>query len=275
MGATVIGGLVSLGLVQVAGAADMRYLVGLGDSRAAGGGLPAHGDNGPRAYDAACERSPYASIAYLANATDTPVVNYSCVGATTDDLYSSGRFNKTRVPAQINQIEDFVLTDKGTVFVIQTGANDMKWKTVLARCARTVCGEKKRDNVALKALLRNYERRLDKAIKTLRKKGAEGRIVLAGSYNPLPSDTRLLEEYGVTDSERRWIDGAVGQFDTTTRKVAGEHENVVFAPISLDDSELQTLNDPMPFHPTISGQQSIARQLQDVIEPGYLSYSRY
>lgn len=245
---------------------SMKYLVGLGDSRGAGGGLPAHGSDGPSQYDAACERSPYASIAYLASATDTPVVNYACVGATTDDLYSSGRFNRTRVPAQIKQVDEFVLTDPGTVFVVQTGANDMKWSTVLARCAKATCGEKKRDNAALKVMLKRYERRLDKAIKTLRKKGAEGQIVLTGTYSPIPSDRQLLEQYGISDTERVWIETAIDQLNERTADIAARHDNVQYVALELRDDQLQTIDDPMPFHPTISGQQSIARQLQDAIE---------
>ena len=260
----IVGGSLLAQPVDATG--GMKYLVGLGDSRAAGGGLPAHSDESPSRYDAACERSPYASIAYLANATSTPVVNYSCVGATTDDLYSSGRFNKTRVPSQISQIEDYVLTDEGTVFIIQTGANDMKWKTVLARCARTECGAKKRDDVAVKILIKNYERRMNKAIMTLRKKGAEGRIVLAGLYTPIPSDAAVLEKHGITRSERTWIEGAIRQFNDKSEEIADKHNNVDFAPIYLGDSDIQMMDDPMPFHPTISGQQSVARQLEAVID---------
>lgn len=245
---------------------SMKYLVGLGDSRAAGGGLPLHSGEGPSEYDARCERSPYASVAYLAEATDTPVVNYACVGATTLDVYRSNYVNGKLVPPQISQIPDFVLTDSGTTFVVQTGANDVRWSTWIKRCASSTCGEKQRDTVAMRLLIKNYEIRLEKMIEKLRDAGAMGRIVLVGAYSPVPTDSELLETYNVTETEVAWLESMRDGLNEVTRKVADEHDGVSYVDITLDSSQLQDLESEMPFHPTISGQQSIARQLQDAIE---------
>lgn len=259
-----IAGFVNIGLVQPASAAEMKYLVGLGDSRAAGAGLPM-AEGVTKNYTVECKRSPYAAIAYLASWTNTPVISHACSGATTDDLYSSTRVNGTRLPAQIDQVPGFVLSDKGTVFVIQTGPNDIGWTTILTHCARNVCGDQKRETIALKALLLNYERRLHTALLALREKGATGHVVVTGVYNPVPNNPALLKSYGISDSERTWIVSAINEFNARTKHVASKHKNVSYVANSLSSDQLQKLSGTMPFHPTIEGQKTTARQIQSVL----------
>jgi len=246
-------------------ATSMEYLVGLGDSRAAGAGLPQYetGTNRNNQYDTACKRSPYASINYLAEATSTPVINVACSGATTDDVYESSRVNGSRVPSQISQIPAFVLTDPDTTFVVQTGANDIGWAAWLLRCSRATCGGRL-DSASTKILLLNYERRLNRLISTLRSAGASGHIIVTGVYNPLP-EVSTLAKYDVTRAEANWIGSVIDTFNQKTAKVASQTANTSYAPIDLDNTDLQSLSDTMPFHPTIQGQQAISRQLLPVV----------
>lgn len=257
--AVILSTMLAAGQAAVTHAADMTYLVGLGDSRAAGAGLPMKDLSEQSRYDTECQRSPYASIAYISESTNTPVVSFACSGATTDDLYESETINGTVVPSQISQIPTAILTDPGTVFRIETGANDIKWSTWLAKCARYTCGDQRRDTVAANALLLNFERRLYRAIYTLKARGATGKIMLVGTYNPLPSDAAAVEQYGITTDEYAWIVTYMNKFNTSIQRVA-TFTDATYVPASLSATDMQTLSDAIPYHPTISGQQTLSQQ---------------
>jgi|APMI01.1.fsa_nt_gi lysophospholipase L1-like esterase len=245
-------------------------IIGFGDSRAAGTGLMPF--TVPSVTDSLCWRSSWTATSILATTYTVPAYNVACSGATTKDILSAqtvsdGLGGFTTVPAQIDQLPVRLLTTRGSVVTIQTGANDVHWAETLGYClgAALDCGSPQ-EQALFDASLVAMQTDLRAALDEITARGHKSQVLVGGVYDPFGGvDAAVLQavyaSYGVnlTVDEITWLRGLRADLNTAMQQVATEYakKNVSFVPIDLTAGQIQTLADFAPFHPNYLGQSAI------------------
>ena len=227
--------------------------VAVGDSIAAGAGLPSLAGSG-----SSCGRSAAAYPNLLARAQGLTLTNLACAGGEIDDRASGLR----SVPAQL----DTALQGGGPKLITMTvGANDVHWVFFLRKCFTRVCGTSTDELTAnrLNAQLSQNLTALLAGVK-LKSDGAPPKIVITGYYDPL-SDACAGVDPRLTSAETSWINTQTEALNRTLRDASEQFSFVRFVPIDFTghdacsaDPWVQTMDDPAPLHPTARGQQAIA-----------------
>jgi lysophospholipase L1-like esterase len=237
--------------------------VALGDSVAAGAGLPASAES--------CGRSSEAYPHQVASARGLQLVHLACSGATAGDLFTQQRVRGPNHPAQLN-----AAFAQGTpeLITITAGANDVHWNDYfLNKCYIGTCGTSFDSTladtylVALQAKL-HY---LFFDIST-RSNGNPPTTILTGYYNPFSSQCSELQSR-ITRAEIAWLNARVKLLNKTIRDVSAQYSFTTFVPISFsghdvcsDDPWVQGPNDSAPLHPTTKGQQLIATAIVKALQ---------
>lgn len=235
------------------------YYAALGDSVAAGVGLPAtSATDDPR-----CGRSGQAYGYTVAQTLHLPLVHAACSGATAGDLVTKQRVSGPNIAAQLD-----TAYAQGTpsVISITAGANDVHWSDFLRKCYAYTCGtstDRTVFSVATSALSLKYFY----ALETIQERsGAHPpQVVLTGYYSPFSAACTSTTSQ-ITAAELAWMDQAVTQLNDTIRQTAAGFPFATYAPVDFTghdacstDSWVQGSNDAAPFHPNAQGQQEIAR----------------
>lgn len=232
----------------------------LGDSIAAGDGLPE--SDGPG--DAACNRSVQAYPYYVAAALGFDFIHAACRGADMDDLLASQSIPGPNPPPQLDSA---FAAGTPRLITITAGANDVRWQTILLRCLRRTCGTAS-DARTFQNVLATLQSETQTALNQInqRSSGAPPQVILTGYYNPIANCTGA--EPRVTSEELAWISSQLDSLNQTLASATANYSFATFVPIDFTghdicspDPWVQATNDPAPLHPTATGQQAIAQMI--------------
>lgn len=239
--------------------------VGLGDSVAAGLGLPTWTTATPQ--DKQCGRSPESFVFEVGRQLKKPHAPYACSGASSGDLFTRQWISNSNPEVQLDQTFAQGVPD---VISITVGANDIGWGTLIQRCYTSACGTEAQTTAVNTALVA-YQRNISKSLDIIKERSGNNPplVILTGYYNPVSERCSVLYGDNVTPAEIAWITGGVNALNTTMQNVAKSYGSFTrYAAVDFTGHDLcsgnsnrwvQTASDPAPFHPTAAGQQAIAR----------------
>lgn len=237
--------------------------VALGDSVAAGLGLPPPMQ--PMNNDIACGISPQAYPTYVAGSLGLSYINAACSGATAGDLITKQRVDGPNITAQLDTAYARGVPE---VITITAGANDVRWVDFARKCYITECGTRF-DDGAFRTLRAALRVKLEAALVSIEQRSGDRPpdVVLSGYYQPLGSE--CSEQSRIAEPEEvAWFSDKVDELNETIKNSTSRYEFARYAPVSFagheictDDSLVQGLDDPAPFHPTSEGQRVIGESM--------------
>jgi lysophospholipase L1-like esterase len=235
--------------------------VALGDSIAAGYGLPAAKNASKQ--DAACGRSVQAYPAVVAENLNMRLNNAACSGATSTDLKASQSSNGLSLPGQLDAA---FAKEKPALISLTVGANDVRWTEFILHCYQTDCGTPA-DTQKAEAYLPTLRNNLAGALADINVKsqGKPPRVVVTGYYN-LVENTCFALEPNVTTEEVKWFKDQTAELNRTIKDTAGNYNFVKYASVDFKghdlcspDSWVQGIASAGALHPTREGQAAIAQ----------------
>lgn len=230
--------------------------VALGDSVAAGLGLPPNGDAPAR-----CGRSSEAYSNKVAAAQGLSLTSVACSGATAGDLVTSQGVSGPNIPPQLSQA---FANGTPQLMTLTAGANDIHWATFLNKCLASTCGTSSDTSIA-NTYLAALHVKLAYAFTRIqsRSNGQPPTVVLTGYYNPTASCAGVDSRFSA--AEAAWFNSQVAALNQSLQQVSSRYNFVRFAPVDFTghdicsaDPWVQGLQDPAPIHPTAAGQNAIA-----------------
>lgn len=255
--------------VGTASAASRTY-VALGDSVAAGAGLPVSADS--TTPDQLCGRSDSAYPYHLANSLQLPLLHLACSGAKADEgVYGTQKIGDSSIPEQLDAA---FIGGTPEVISLTVGANDVRWTQFIRQCLSTINCNNRSTTAVSSTLLTDLRAELNWIMFRIHhmSDGDPPLVLLNGYYSPY-HDTSCSDAASLTSSEQRWIDQRVNRLNNAIKTIAGRYSfahyvNTDFSGHGLcsDSSWVQGLQDSAPFHPTASGQQAIAEANFEVYE---------
>jgi lysophospholipase L1-like esterase len=251
--------ILALGLVvllPVQSSAISGSYAALGDSVAAGAGLPSS--------DAVCGKSAEAYPYTVAATTGLTLTHTACTGAKADEgIYDNQTRNGTTLDSQL--IQAFA-SGRPDLITLTIGANDARWTQFIRQCYYIRCGYSV-DTARFSAYLVDLKLELNvimAKISTL-SNGNPPQVIVTGYYNPL-SSTSCAATNNLTSAEISWLRSRTNSLNSAIRGTVGKYSFADFAPVNFSghdicsaDSWVQNLDGPAPFHPTAAGQQAIAK----------------
>lgn len=262
--AIVFSSAASVASAQVASSPEVpkgKY-VALGDSVAAGAGLPSSANPG----DQQCQRSGQAYAYSVAEKANLNLVHAACGGAITDDLYTSQQVGNASIRAQL---EAAFADGKPQLITITVGANDIRWSDFLKLCLSNENCDSRWYGYTVNGLLSVQAARLAYALYNIEKlsNGTPPRVVITGYYNPVSQACPAVIP-SLTSGEVNWISSQIGKINWSLQTMASSYWFAKFAPVNFaghdvcsTSSWIQGANSPAPFHPTAAGQAAIANSV--------------
>jgi lysophospholipase L1-like esterase len=240
-----------------------KNLLALGDSVAAGVGLPTASDISQ------CDRTEESYPAVLAAKLGYSFESYACSGATiSEGLTGSQKIGNGSVPAQFDQAAQAT----PDIITLTIGANDVGWSAYLTKCAIALCGDNQ-DTQELSTKLALLDTNLSSAIEKLHSVHSAP-IYLTSYYRLYPDANSACTQPSIfEDSELKWINSASNSLNSTLKQIADRYDYVSF--VSTDFSNhtlcdstpwLQDFNSPAPYHPNQDGQITLANQIYTEIK---------
>ena len=234
-----------------------KYLVSLGDSVAAGDGLPA----GSSPEDQACGRSDLAYPVLLAKQLKLPLLQYACSGASVPAGLTGEQVTATvTLPAQIEAAKPHL---RGNVVVLTIGANDVGWSDLLLRCLQTACDD---PAAVYTQSINDLIKNLDDALAQIQAQ-KPAKLLLNTYYHPVESTDACLATFGISSAKVAWVLDREAELNRIVTTQAEKHGGTA---VTLDfkghelcnlvNSYIQGPSAVSPLHPTASGQQRIAQQ---------------
>lgn len=233
--------------------------VALGDSVAAGAGLPLATDS--TTTEQLCARSKQGYPNTVASKLRLSFLNVSCSGATVGDLVTGQNVNGVTMQAQLDAA---FANGVPKVITLTAGANDIHWSDFIKACYASEC-----DNATYSAAATAYiaamKTKLHYALTSIRIRshGRMPRVVVTGYYNPLSA---ACTGTNFTASEITWLESQQQALNTAIQNVSRRYSFTKFVPVNFAghdicsaNSWLQGLTDVAPFHPNAAGQEAIAR----------------
>lgn len=232
----------------------------LGDSVAAGAGL--EGGVAP------CYRSTAAYGYTVSQSIGLPIDHLACTGAKADEgLYDEQERDGYILPAQIDQAFN---GGNPNLVTITIGANDARWTQFIRQCYYIRCGYDI-DTARFAAYLVDLKLELNivmARIHTL-SNGAPPQVIVTGYYSPFSSAT-CTETENLTAQEKSWLNSRTNSLNRAIKGTVDKYSYAKFAPVSFagheicsSDPWIQGPTSPMPFHPTVAGQRTIASAVLD------------
>jgi lysophospholipase L1-like esterase len=228
----------------------------LGDSIAAGAGLPLYGD--AEGDDNACRRSPESYPALIAADRNLVYVQVACSGATSHDVFS--------------QLDEAYREGTPSVVTITVGANDLNWIDYLKQCYSSNCATAA-NTAAVQSRLGSLQTNLESILQDIedRSSGDVPQVILTGYSNPVSNYCIGRQNYASKD-EIKWLNARRDELNKTIRAAVDKYDFASYASVNFDnhalcatDSWVQQLSDPAPLHPTAQGQRHIADSILSAI----------
>jgi lysophospholipase L1-like esterase len=232
-------------------------IVSLGDSVAAGDGLPEL--SGKTA--GICHQSNQAYPYVLVELVHPPALHqFACSGAQINNgILQPQTIGKQVVPAQIQTAVSYV---KDSDVLITVGANDVGWSNLLLLCAQTSC-----TTPASLALFQARMTSMQSQLNVLLEKLASMHphtVLLNTYYNLVNNDDTCLRPFGITAAKIQWINDREASLNAAIVSAAKAHHDRYATPtfgnhdICGPNSWIQGLSGAAPLHPTVDGQAVIA-----------------
>lgn len=235
--------------------------IAMGDSVAAGAGLPAL--SAPTGNDELCDRSSQAYPYRIAASLQTGVVHSACSGAKVDEgIYGDQIRKGVRVPAQLPAA---FANDNPELITITIGANDIRWNQFIRQCYVTRCGFAV-DNARTKIYRTDLRIELTRMLNQIntRSTGSPPKVLISGYYSPIAS-TACLAANRITSTEVAWLNSQTAQMNQAIRSVVPLFTFAEYVPIDFTGHEVcsadpwvQDLEAAAPIHPTDAGHAAIA-----------------
>jgi lysophospholipase L1-like esterase len=244
-------------MIPTAHAASPPTYVALGDSVAAGAGLP-------NSDGTVCDRSTQAYPYRVAAGLNTSVTQLACSGAKVNDgIYGDQERGGVKISPQLDAA--FASGTPG-IITMTVGANDVRWTQFLTKCQVATCGTAF-DDATAKVLRADLRVELYWALHKIEQKsnGKPPTVLLNGYYAPI-ADTVCPGTERITAAERSWIRARTADLNQAIYSVTPWFSFAHYVPVSFAGHEvcssapwIQGLSDPAPFHPYATGQDAIAR----------------
>ena len=232
----------------------------LGDSTAAGLGGPPLPDASHR--DQSCQRSSFAFAVTLARVNDWNVDNLSCSGATIPDGVVGPQFaGGIRIPPQLAVAKRAV---KAKAVIVNVGANDLRWNTLIRLCAVADSCDNKALTAFFQHSLVSFTQDYLGLLRQLASLPGDPVIVINQYYAPFDPSSECLAPSGLTAEKIRVL---LDRLDTLNEALANGATTFGYETAQPDftghelcteQSYVQGANDPAPLHPNARGQLAIA-----------------
>lgn len=245
---------------------DVQVVV-IGDSTAAGVGLPPAA--GSSRLSRLCGRSSDSYAQDLAAVNGWRVLNLACSDATIANglLGPQDRQGKI-IPAQLASLQR---ARNASVIIVNIGANDLGWATMVAYCAVAPRCDDKATTAYFQQQLAAFSKNYLQLLSELATLPGHPRVIINQYYNPFGPQQGCLGPAGLTPAKLTVLTSRLATLNAVLAKGAAEFgfssPQPDFAGHQLCTSQpyVQWLNDPAPFHPTILGQLAIALADQAVL----------
>ncbi len=252
---------VLVGVPSVSALPASPSYVALGDSVAAGAGLPVIA--GGSTEDSICGRSAEAYPYQVAAGLGTSVTHLACSGAKVDEgIYGEQERGGIEIPAQLD-----VAFQSGTPDLITAtvGANDARWAQFIRSCYVWTC-----DTRTQSALAKVYraDLRIELALMLSQIEQASGytppTVLLSGYFAPF-ANLDCVDTDRISLTEQAWLKKQAESLNQAIQSVTRYYSFAEYVPIDFTghelcsaDSWVQGPYDLAPFHPTAEGQTAIA-----------------
>lgn len=256
-----IGFAVGLLPQQATATSSYQHYVALGDSVAAGAGLPLASSE---REDTLCARSSQAYPYEVAAQLGTSVTQLACSGAKVDE----GIYGKQSVsgPNLEPQLDRAFANGTPDLITVTIGANDARWAQFVRDCYTWRCGSDW-DDARAAAYLTDLSIELNwmlTKINTL-SDGQPPKVVLTGYFNPVAANQTCSDLDGITQKEVAWLTEQHQALNEVIEYTAGWYHYAQYVPVDFSGHELcssdpwvQGRADVAPIHPTAQGQRAIA-----------------
>jgi len=242
-------------------------VVVMGDSTAAGAGLPAVLD--PSRVDLECGRSTDSYAEDLARANGWKVMNLACNSATIANglLGPEGRGGDT-VPAQINAVEG---AKSARVVIVSVGADDLGWSAMLRYCAAAPGCDDRATAAYFQQQLAKFSKDYLQLLNDLATLPSHPQVIINRYYDPFDLRLDCLSRLGLTPPKLRTLNSRLATLNAVLAKGATEFGLASAQPdftghqLCTPQPYVQGMSDPAPFHPTALGQLAMALADQAVI----------
>lgn len=245
-----------------------RY-VALGDSVAAGLGLPLVANANQQ--DTTCGRSSQSYAYEVGRQLNYDTSLFACSGATAGDLITRQGIDG---PNPIAQVTAAFAGGQPDVISITAGANDAQWQRFIQKCYAGTCGTKTDTTIANGALVL-LQAKLNLALTAIKARSQDTppTVVLTGYYNPVSDRCTALQNQ-VTAAEISWLTASTAALNKTIQDIAATHGSFVrYAAVDFSGHDLcsaepwiQGNGASAPLHPTLQGQQAIARSVVQALQ---------
>lgn len=232
----------------------------LGDSTAAGAGLPAVA--GATRIDHDCGRSSDSYAADLATANGWDVLNLACNGATIrEGILGSQQHGGQQLPPQ------FSVTQRASgaqVVIVSVGSDDLGWSAMLAYCATAPTCNDQATTAYFQQQLASFSKDYLELLSRLAALPGDPRVVVNQYYDPFGAQPGCLSQVGLTGSKLTTLSSRLAALNAVLAKGAAQFgfssPQPEFAGHELCTAQpyVQGLNSAAPFHPTGMGQLAIA-----------------
>jgi hypothetical protein len=247
-------------------------LVVIGDSTAAGAGLPAVHD-ASRA-DQACGRSTDSYAEDLARSNGWQVMNLACNSATIGQglLGPEGRGGETE-PAQIDAL---VRATHASAVIVSVGADDLDWSAMLRLCAVARTCNDKATTAYFQQQLHSFSKNYLQLLDQLAALPSHPQVIINRYYNPFDPQLTCLGKVGMTSAKERTLSSRLATLNAVLAKGAAEFGFTSVKPdftghqLCTTQPYVQGLGDAAPFHPTAMGQLAIALADQAALNSPHL-----
>jgi lysophospholipase L1-like esterase len=244
--------------------------VALGDSVAAGAGLPASASG--VANDATCDRSPNAYPYAIARTYQLNLLHLACSGAKVDEgIYGEQTRAGIGIPPQLDVA--FATTASPTLMTATIGANDVRWTQFIRQCYAIRCGTSF-DDVRAKVYRADLRIELFRMLHQVytRSGGSPPRVLVSGYYSPI-NTTDCLTSNRITAEEVTWLKEQTASLNQAIQSIIPYFSFAQYVPIDFTGHELcsadpwvQGVEAEAPVHPTTTGQSAIAQSFIRVLQ---------
>src|SRR5215813_14169053 len=232
----------------------------MGDSTAAGDGLPVAAS--ASRLGRVCGRSQDSYAQDLDAVNGWQVLNLACSGATIARglLGDQDRHGKV-IPPQLASAQR---ARNASVIIVNIGANDLGWATMVRYCAVAPRCDDKATTAYFQQQLASFSKNYLELLSQLATLPGHPRVIINQYYDPFGPEQTCLGRAGLTPAKLAILTSRLSTLNAVLAKGATEFRFLSPQPdftghqLCTSQPYVQWFGDPAPFHPTALGQLAIA-----------------
>src|SRR5215470_8521347 len=232
----------------------------LGDSTAAGEGLPVATTSSP--LSRVCGRSQDSYAQVLAAVNGWRVLNLACSSATiADGLLGPQYRNGKLIPPQLASAQR---ARNASVIIVNIGANDLGWAMMVGYCQVAPRCDDKATTAYFQQQLHSFSKDYLELLSQLATLPGHPRVIINQYYDPFGPEQTCLGRAGLTPAKLAILTSRLSTLNAVLAKGATEFRFLSPQPdftghqLCTSQPYVQWFGDPAPFHPTALGQLAIA-----------------